>query len=49
MSSLGYSQRLQQSVRQDMLLLPRMLQAIEVLQLPVADLEGFLLEAFQEN
>ncbi len=49
MANLGYSQRLQQTVRQDMLLLPRMLQAIEVLQLPVADLEGFLLEAVQEN
>lgn len=45
----GYSQNLQQTVRQDMLLLPRMLQAIEVLQLPLADLETHLLEALREN
>ena len=36
-------------MRQDMLLLPRMLQAIEVLQLPATDLEGYLLGAVEEN
>ena len=35
--------------RQELALLPRMLQAIEVLQLPATDLEGFLLQAVQEN
>ncbi|MEW6072478.1 MAG: RNA polymerase factor sigma-54 [Planctomycetota bacterium] len=49
MADSGYSQELRQGMRQDLVLLPRMLQSIEVLQLPAADLEGFLREAAQEN
>ncbi len=45
----GFSQSLRQSQRQEMLLLPRMLQAVEVLQLPAVELTGYLLEAFEEN
>lgn len=35
--------------RQEMSLLPQMLQAVEVLQLPTTELQGFLLEAFEGN
>ena len=45
----GFQQSLRVSQRQDMQLLPRMLQAVEVLQLPTTELEGYLLEAFEEN
>ncbi|HVS12074.1 MAG TPA: RNA polymerase factor sigma-54 [Planctomycetota bacterium] len=45
--SLGV--HLQQSLGQHMLLLPRMLQSIELLQLPAAELEGWLRQAAEEN
>lgn len=45
----GYELNLHQTQRQEMLLLPRMLQAIEVLQLPLTELEGYLRAAVEEN
>jgi RNA polymerase sigma-54 factor len=45
----GFQQGLRVSQRQDMQLLPRMLQAVEILQLPVGELETYLLAAFEEN
>ena len=42
-------QGLQQGVRQEMTLLPRMLQSIEVLQLALGELEPFLQQAVLEN
>lgn len=47
MAKLGLHQGMQQ--RQDMVLAPRMLQAIEVLALPRADLEGWLVEQVERN
>lgn len=41
--------RLEAGTRQEMLLLPRMLQSIELLQLPTAELGTFLREAFERN
>ena len=49
MARIGMRQGLVQGVRQEMQLLPRMLQSIEVLQLPGAELEAFLLDAVQSN
>lgn len=43
------SMGLGQSAEQRLLLQPRMLQSIEVLQLPTIDLEAFLRDAFEEN
>jgi RNA polymerase sigma-54 factor len=47
------SQRFQQSLsatqRQDMRLLPRMVQSVEILALPAVELESYLLEAFEGN
>jgi RNA polymerase sigma-54 factor len=48
-SGHSFSQRQVQGVRQEMLLLPRMLQAIEVLELSAAELDGFLARAAEEN
>ncbi len=45
----GYELKLQQSQRQELLLLPRMLQSIQVLQLPSTELEGYLREAVEAN
>jgi len=47
MAKLGLNHGLHQ--RQDMVLAPRMLQAIEVLALPGADLEGWLMEQAEGN
>ncbi|MEM7307716.1 MAG: RNA polymerase factor sigma-54 [Planctomycetota bacterium] len=47
--SPGFQQGLHAGQRQEMRLLPRMLQAVEVLQLPSAELSGYLLSAFEEN
>lgn len=45
--NLGF--RMEQRQQQQMLLLPKMLQAIEVLQLPHLELSSYLREAFEEN
>ncbi len=45
----GFSQGFEARAQQQMLLLPRMLQSIEVLQLPTAELATYLREAFEEN
>lgn len=45
----GFQQGMRTSQRQEMQLLPRMLQAVEILQLPVGELEPYLLKAFEEN
>jgi RNA polymerase sigma-54 factor len=45
----GFSQRFEARTSQEMLLLPRMLQALEVLQLPTVELSTYLREAFEEN
>ena len=45
----AHGQSLRQTVRQEMQLLPRMLQSIEILQLPGTDLETFLMQKAQEN
>jgi RNA polymerase sigma-54 factor len=42
-------QTLSQSLGQEMLLLPRMLQSIEILQLPVLELDAWLRQAVEEN
>lgn len=49
MARFGYGQELRQVGRQEMQLQPRMLQAIEVLQLARGELDAFLREALQEN
>lgn len=49
MSGPGFSQRQQVSARQEMHLLPQMLQALEVLQLPTTELEAFLQQCVEEN
>ena len=49
MARLGFRQTLQQTQRQEMQLLPQMLQSIELLQVPRGDLEAFLREAAEEN
>jgi len=49
MSRIGLSQSQVQGVRQELALQPRMLQSIEILQLPTVELEGFLLAALEEN
>lgn len=49
MAGPGFSQRLEARTQQEMLLLPRMLQSIEVLQLPTVELAAYLREAFEEN
>ncbi|MFT5284536.1 MAG: RNA polymerase sigma-54 factor [Planctomycetota bacterium] len=49
MESFGQGQNLRQSARQDMLMLPRMLQSIEVLHLPILELSSYLREAFEGN
>jgi len=45
----GFQQSLRAAQRQDLQLLPRMLQAVEILQLPAGELEAYLLNAFEEN
>src|SRR6187397_252651 len=45
----GFQQGMRASQRQEMQLLPRMLQAVEILQLPVGELETYLFKAFEEN
>lgn len=49
MSRFGFGQELRQGTRQEMQLQPRMLQAIEVLQLGRGELETYLREALQDN
>jgi len=49
MTSPAFRQGIEQRASQEMLLLPRMLQSIEVLQLPVHELEAFLVAAAEEN
>jgi len=49
MDSFGLGQHLRGTTRQEMLLLPRMLQSIEVLQLPTLELSSYLREAFESN
>ncbi len=49
MSRPEFVQRQVQGVRQEMALLPRMLQSIEVLALPATELEAFLARAAEEN
>ncbi len=49
MDSPGLGQHLRGTTRQEMLLLPRMLQSIEVLQLPTLELSSYLREAFESN
>ena len=49
MARFGLSQQIRQGMRQEMQLLPRMLQSIEVLQLPSVELEGYLHQAVEEN
>ncbi len=49
MARLGISQQIRQGMQQEMQLLPRMLQSIEVLQLPSLELEAYLHHAIQEN
>lgn len=49
MARFGYEQRMGQRHEQQMLLQPRMLQAIEVLQLPALELTTFLTQAALEN
>lgn len=51
MAKLGLGTRLAQGAhqRQDMVLAPRMLQSIEVLAMPVADLESWLVEQAESN
>lgn len=51
MAKLGLGTRLGQGMqhRQDMVLAPRMLQSIEVLSLPLADLEGWLSDEAESN
>ena len=44
-----FSQSLRTNQRQDMQLLPRMLQAVEVLALPAAELSSYLLNEFESN
>jgi RNA polymerase sigma-54 factor len=44
-----FGHELRQSQRQEMLLLPRMLQAIEILQLPALELDQFLQRAAEDN
>ena len=45
----SFEQRLGAHQRQEMALSPRMLQAVEVLQLPVTELATYLMGAFEEN
>jgi RNA polymerase sigma-54 factor len=45
----GHEQSLRQTVRQEMAMLPRMLQSIEILQLPGTELETFLMKQAEEN
>ncbi len=47
--ALGFHQNMRQGLRQDMLLLPKMLQAVEILQIPTLELDRYLREAVQEN
>ena len=49
MHSFGHGQNLRQTARQDMLMLPGMLQSIEVLHLPILELSSYLREAFEGN
>ena len=49
MDRIGIHQRLSQGAFQQMALQPRMLQAIEVLQLQTGELSAFLRQAFEEN
>ena len=49
MARPGFSQSMVQGTRMEQQLLPRMIQQIEVLQLPLADLEAFLTTAAEEN
>ena len=49
MANLGFSQSLQTKQSQELLLLPRLVQAVEVLQLPAAELDAFLRAAYEEN
>ena len=49
MSRLGLGHQLQQTLGQHMVMLPRMLQSIEVLQLPGQELSAWLREAAESN
>ncbi len=49
MASIGPSHSLQTNQSQELLLLPRLVQAVEVLQLPATELDAFLRAAFEEN
>lgn len=49
MANSGFGQHMRQSQRQEMLLQPRMLQAIEILALPAQDLDAYLRAAAEEN
>ena len=49
MTRLSLGHQMQQSLGQHMLLMPRMLQSVEVLQLPSAELEGWLRKAAEGN
>ncbi|MBI5431348.1 MAG: RNA polymerase factor sigma-54 [Planctomycetes bacterium] len=49
MARFGFGQEMRQAQRQEMLLQPRMLQAIEILALPTQDLDAYLRNAAEEN
>lgn len=49
MARFGFGQEMRQAQRQEMLLVPRMLQAIEILALPTTDLDVYLRQAAEEN
>lgn len=49
MARFGFGQEMRQAQRQEMALLPRMLQAIEILALPTQELDAYLCQAAEEN
>ena len=49
MASIGLFHSLQTHQSQELLLLPRLVQAVEVLQLPAVELDAFLRAAFEDN